>query len=299
MLEVWRGAVNAWECDDYGHLNMRFYFGRGAEGLAGLAGALGHPRAFTDQAAATLSITRQHVRFLDEARAGAPLYLTAGVLALGEQDVDVVQVLHHAEDHRPCAAITTRAIHATPDGRIFAWPSRTRDAAQALTTTPPDFSLARGTPSGERVEAEGAWSPALTRAALGPVLPRECDVFGELTVEAAAGRISDGMSLLYPPVGRAVGAALGVGRMGTAAVEYRLDHFARPRAGEMVEVRSRFLATAGKVMRLEHWLCDPGQGRVWAHAYSVAVHFDLDHRRAVSAPAEVIEALGLVAPAAA
>ena len=32
-LEVWRGSVNTWECDQMGHLNVRFYVARSAEGL--------------------------------------------------------------------------------------------------------------------------------------------------------------------------------------------------------------------------------------------------------------------------
>ena len=40
-LEVWRGGVNTWECDEMGHMNVRFYVSRFIEGLAGLALRLG------------------------------------------------------------------------------------------------------------------------------------------------------------------------------------------------------------------------------------------------------------------
>ena len=39
-IEVWRGCVNTWECDEMGHLNVRFYVARAMEGLVGLAAAL-------------------------------------------------------------------------------------------------------------------------------------------------------------------------------------------------------------------------------------------------------------------
>ena len=32
-VEVWRGGVNTWECDEMGHLNVRFYVARAMEGL--------------------------------------------------------------------------------------------------------------------------------------------------------------------------------------------------------------------------------------------------------------------------
>ena len=62
-LEVWRGGVNTWECDEMGHMNVRFYVARAVEGLVGLAGALGLEGAFRPNAEATLLITDQrHVR---------------------------------------------------------------------------------------------------------------------------------------------------------------------------------------------------------------------------------------------
>ena len=30
---VWRGGVNTWECDEMGHMNVRFYLAKAMEGL--------------------------------------------------------------------------------------------------------------------------------------------------------------------------------------------------------------------------------------------------------------------------
>ena len=45
-VEVWRGAVQAWECDEMGHMNVRFHLAKAMQGLAGAAAALGMPHAF-------------------------------------------------------------------------------------------------------------------------------------------------------------------------------------------------------------------------------------------------------------
>ena len=90
-VEVWRGGVRAWECDDMGHMNVRFYVARAMQGLAGVAAALGMPDAFRAQAAASLVVRQHHIRFLNEARAGTPLHMTAGVLAMGEADATLVR----------------------------------------------------------------------------------------------------------------------------------------------------------------------------------------------------------------
>ncbi len=88
-VEIWRGGVNTWECDEMGHLNVRFYVSRAMEGLVGVAGALGLPGAFRANAGATLLVKDHHIRFLREARPRAALHMVAGVLEIGEADAVV------------------------------------------------------------------------------------------------------------------------------------------------------------------------------------------------------------------
>ena len=83
-LEVWRGGVNPWQCDQMGHLNVRFYVAHAVEALAGLAAALGMTRAYSPHATSTLVVREHHIRFLKEARVGDPLHMTVGVLDFGD-----------------------------------------------------------------------------------------------------------------------------------------------------------------------------------------------------------------------
>jgi acyl-CoA thioester hydrolase len=69
--ELWRGGVNTWECDEMGHMNVRFYVVKAVEGLATLAALIGMPDAFRSDATSTLLVREQHIRFLKEAHAGA------------------------------------------------------------------------------------------------------------------------------------------------------------------------------------------------------------------------------------
>ena len=41
MLTCYRGGVNTWECDEMGHMNVRFYVTKAEEGLGVFASALG------------------------------------------------------------------------------------------------------------------------------------------------------------------------------------------------------------------------------------------------------------------
>lgn len=74
----YRGAANTWECDEMGHMNVRFYLGKAHQGLvhAGVMIGLG-PKALAAMGA-ELVVDDQHIRFLRELRAGADLSIDAG-----------------------------------------------------------------------------------------------------------------------------------------------------------------------------------------------------------------------------
>ena len=61
---LYQGSVNTWECDDGGHMNVRFHTERGMLGLAHMARALELPRAFMPAAGSTLALREAHIRFL-------------------------------------------------------------------------------------------------------------------------------------------------------------------------------------------------------------------------------------------
>jgi acyl-CoA thioester hydrolase len=279
-----------------GHLNVRFYVARAMEGLVGAAAALGMPHAFSDHATATLIVREHHIRFLREARAGAPLHMTFGIVQMGEDDALLLQVLTHSLTGAPCATFLTRVVHArTRDGLPFKWPERARAAAASfMTQTPPDAGP-RGVRGGPFQSIAGlAKADELGLACVGrsSVLPQDCDVFGRMRAEMVMAQISDGISHFVAPMRAAAQAVLGPdGRVGGAALEYRLVYLGHPRAGDRVELRSAFSALDSKRGRMNHWLLDPETGRAWATAENVSVSFDLDARKTITVPDEVVARL--------
>jgi acyl-CoA thioester hydrolase len=284
-LEVWRGAVPPWRCDEMGHMNMRYYLAIAEEGLAGLAAALGQPRAFAPGAASTVTARTHHVRFLREARSADALYTTAGVLEMGEQSARFVQVIRHA-DGRPSATVVTEAEHATPQGRPFAWSARARDAAAALTCAMPQDAAPRSLTPLDTQAASVARADALGLACIsrGMVTEAECDAFGHMTATAIMGRVSDGMTFLADPIRRGASLANPGVRVGGAALEYALHLRRAPRAGELFEVRSGFARLDAKVMHMRHWLLDPAIGEAYGVLSGVGASFDLDARRIIPLP---------------
>jgi acyl-CoA thioester hydrolase len=285
--ELWRGGVNTWECDEMGHMNVRFYVSRAGEGLAGLARLLGMPDAFTPRAASTLMVADQHIRFLREAHAGTPLHMTGGVVSMDETSAVVLQVLIHTRTGEPAASFLSTVTHSKPEtGRPFPWPTRARQAAESLMVDVPAFAVPRSisgaalTPTASLHRAEALKLQCAARGAIGP---QSCDVFGRMRAEEFIGRVSDGVPGLLGRMRTAVRdkAPQPVARVGGAVLEYRLLYLDWPRAGDHLELRSGLSAVEDKTQRMVHWLLDPLTGKAWGSAEAVAVNFDLDARKII------------------
>lgn len=300
MREIWRGGVNAWECDEMGHLNVRFYVQRALEGVMAMAPSLALGQAFRSGAAATLVARDQHIRFLREARPGAPLHMVGGVVAIGEADIVLYQELRHA-DGTPAATFRTVFDHAdAKTGRPFAWSRRTREAVAGWMVEVPAHGAGRSIdpakpadPMIDRAVAEGF---GLTRVGAGAVAFNDCDGFGRMRTELFIGRVSDCVPNLLADwraeVAAAASAADGVAReAGAAVLEYRLVYRAWPRAGDLVEVWSGFLWANAKTHALAHWILDPVTGAPWCTCEAVAVTLDLVARKAITTPPDHLAAL--------
>ena len=292
--EVWRGGVNTWECDEMGHMNVRFHLARALEGLAGLARRLRLPDAFRLRAASTLLVREMHVRFLREAHAGAPLHMTGAVTRFGECDADLCLILTHP-DGAPASTFLLRVEHGAPDGRVFPWPTRARAAAEALTRPLPAAAAPRSLGFGDPppVTASLARAEALELATItrGVVGPAGCDIHGALRPDEFMGRVSDGASRLMRPVRDAAAAASPGARVGGAVVEYRLLMLDRAEAGDHLEIRSGLAEVGERVTRVVHWCLDPEGAGVWVSSEAVVVCFDLDARRILPLSAEARAAL--------
>lgn len=295
-MEIWRGGVNTWECDEMGHMNVRFYVARFMEGLGGIALCLGLPEAFQLHATSTLMVRDHHLRFVKEAHAGAPLHMTGGVVETTETGATVLQELIHTRTGDLCATAVTRVEHATADGRPFAWPTRARTAVEALKVELPARAAPRSitaAPVESGAGLERADQLGVGCAGRGLIGPADCDVFGRMRPEMFIGRVSDGVSGLLSPVRKAVieAAEARPERVGGAVLEYRLIYLDWPRAGDHIELRSGLCGFDDKTQRMAHWLLDPVSGRPWGVSEAVAVNFDLDARKIIPIAPAAQEAL--------
>jgi acyl-CoA thioester hydrolase len=300
-LEVWRGGVNTWECDEMGHLNVRFYVTRALEGLVGLAAALGLSEAYVPGAVATLVLREQHIRFLREARPAARLHMRAGVLAIGETEAQVLQVLYHADTGAPAASFVSRISHVTAgDARPFPWPRKALERAAGLNVALPDYAAPRGlslAPFESQASLTRARALGIGPIAAGAIGPQDVDAFGRMRAEQFIGRVSDGVGLLAAQIREIVASAAPKRpeRFGGAVLEYRLVYLDWPRAGQRLVVHSGLAGADSRTQRLIHWLLDPETGKAWGVSEAIAATLDLDARKLVAATPEAVERLSAFA----
>lgn len=300
MTPLYAGSANTWECDEMGHLNVRFHVARAQEGLGLLALMAGMEDVFGRQARATLVPTDQHIRFIREVRPGEPLTMVGGVTAVSEAEASVYLELRHG-DGSPASTFHTRVAHVEPQGlKPFPWSARVREALQAFTVPLPEHGAPRSIDAGaepypqpSRAEAQRLGA---RRIGAGLVTPDQTDAFGRLRPELFIGRVSDAVpNLLHDwrrSVAEAAAAQDGEAKIaGAAVVEYRLVYREWPRLGAAIEVHSGVVALQGKTHRLAHWLVDPISGVAYGTTEAVALTFDLTTRKAIQPPPAQLKTL--------
>jgi acyl-CoA thioester hydrolase len=280
MMEVLRSGVNTWECDQMGHLNVRHYFGRANQGLTMLALQLGLPPSLMRAQGLVLRTHDQHVRFVRELRPGAYYTIHAGVLSESSARLQVYQEMRLPNKAEVAASvISDLSLIELATGRDLPFADAVLERARALRTEPSSESAPRGierTPPRMPPLRDEALQRGLIGAFLGPVLPEDCDVHGELTEAAFMARVSDGIGHLF----HALHGTRPSG-MGGAALEYRYVFHERPRLGDVIEVRSGLKGLGRKTTHLCHWIFNVETGRCAATSEAVAVSFDLTTRKSV------------------
>ena len=305
MIELYRGSINTWECDEMGHMNVRFYVAKAMEGLAELAHIVGLGHAFRANAQSTLRPRDQHIRFLREAHAGAPFTMTGCVLEVSDTSVLLYQQITHGTGE-PCAAFRTWIDHIdVHTGGAFAWTAETRKRLEALKDGAPaacgprsiDLSVP-ARPSATMADADAIDAPVIGR---GVVLPQHIDLAGRMMPEFFLGRVSDSVGHLLRPwrekVGREAEARGESVKLGGAVLEYRLVYRRWPRAGDRFVIRSSGGFHKAKTHSFIHWLIDPESGEAWCTTEAVAVVLNLVTRKIMPATPELQASLRNVAPA--
>jgi len=297
MFELWRGNANAWECDELGHLNVRFYLAKAVEAVEGLAERIGMREAFSPRATATLIANSIHVRFLAETLPGAPLVIEGGVVDRDDCTLTAALVMKNAATGGDVAGFRMRLDHASPRSRrVFPWPDRYEAAMQAHRVEAPAAAGPRGlslSPPAKRPTPAEAAGLGMEATGLGRIRASDLDAFGHLRAEMLLGKVSDSVIHFSRgfPEAWAAHAAGDASAVGAALLECRIDVRRTPRAGDGWMMRSGLLEAGAKVRRLIHWIYDPQSGEPLWSVEGVACAMDLRTRTLAPADGDTLERL--------
>ena len=292
FLETYRGEALAWEADDLGHLNMRYYFARAGQARTVLLASLGMTNSSKASAFSTAIVRDQHIHYLAELLPGRGIVVDSGIIVMGDTDMTIVHVITGTPETLSAVITETISHISIRTQKAFAWPSRARKKAKSFTVPAPKESLPRNIELDEKIG-----SPSVSKAqklglqviGRGAFTPSECDVFGYVRPFDLIGRVSDSVQHIstgWPDIEFS-----NHGSISGALLEARVIHRKRPQAGDCYVIYSGLRSANSHVRELCHWILDPVSGECWASMIGVACKFDLKARRLIKNDDKVLKLL--------
>lgn len=290
MMQVThRSFVNAWQCDENDHLNVKFYTGFADQAAPQLDLLLDAP---ADQGVA---VVRDYVRYHREMRTADSVEVRSAPLSVDRERMTALHEIRNADDREIACTVVRTTAARDAEGRPTVWDEGFRRRAEAAVVALPDMARARTitrTAALPAVPPMTGDTPGLVEIGRGAVLAAESDALGRMTPQSHFGRFSDGAGFLW----RALGfdrPGMRERNQGTVVVETMCLYAQPARAGDLLVLRSGLLACTGRVMHFGHFLMDARDGGLLAYSEGVGVLFDLGARKIVKLDGEVERLQGM------
>lgn len=297
MKRLWQGNVNAWECDELGHMNVMPYVTKALSALGRMSEELGMRSAFSRTATASLAVKSIQIRYLTEARAGAALYIDGGILDYNETSARLILIMTHALTEKTAATIRFSVDHIEPRSRrVFAWPEHLKTPLESHRVEAPDVATPRGLKfetTGDDINLERADALGLKLIGMGQFQPQDMDVFGCLRPEQVVGRVSDSVIHFTEAFPEETEAHLQDGDLayGGILLEANVHLHAQPNAGQSYVIRSGLVDVTPNVRHLVHWGLDPVSGHALWTMEGIAGIMDLKARRLVKLDSDRLKSI--------
>lgn len=300
MLPSFCGSVNAWECDQMGHMNVQFYLHRAAEADRQVFAAVGLPPGALRSLGAAIRPLRYHIQFRRELHSGAATAMRSGLRRAGPDHLDMVHQLVNTETGEISAVIEARVGLAGVAGGLSTLPvpAGALEQAAALAAA---FAGPAELPDQTGPRMPQMPVPNMFETGRASVDSWECDEHGRLAMRFYMAAFSSAAGSLYLQ-GDGSAAVEQARGLGSAALDHIITFRQQLKAGSAYHIRTGFLEIREKTWRFCHYLIDSVSGEVVATAEVVAVMFDKTTRKSVVLPDEMRRAFTerlISAPAAA
>ena len=281
-VDGYRGAVNAWECDQFGHMNVQFYLGKSLDALAWTAAALGlGPKAARERELALVPVA-DRILFRRELRAGDGFHIRTAVRRADGKALALATEVVNSETGELAAQLEREARVFDLAGRRFVdLPAEMRQTAAARNTPtnlqppPPE------TPTAPAHDAAG-----LIDTSRGTFNQWELDASGHAHLRFRMNAYTSAMPHLMAKIGFTTEAREEKG-WGFAALDYKLAHLRPIKVGEPYEMRSGLYELKDKTLRMVHHMVQSMTGEPLGSLEFVVAMFDLAARRTMPIPPEM------------
>lgn len=284
LAETARGVVNAWQCDQMGHLNVRGYVEFAHHATGNLAERIGLDRRASERTGLVLAPVEERILFQRELLAGDIVTVRSGLRAVGHRHLKIFhQIVNPASEEVSALFETVVVLFDQATARATALPGDIREAAGALladeTAFPPPAPPRGPKPPAKVVDgfyetyrdSVDAW---------------DCDHMGRMVTPSYIARFSSAAGHVFLPLGidRVALRAQGIGG---AALDYTLTYRKPLYVGTAIVVKTGLLEVGNKVMWFCHHLVNAATDEIATTVLVAAVNLDLRQRRALTVPDDV------------
>lgn len=265
---VYRGYVNAWDCDEMGHMNVQFYVAKASEAFDGLLHRMGLDAA----ARSRVRVARHRIRFLKEMHVSDLVEIRAAASSSNGTLSGLLDV-RNGLTGAACAAVDVDAV------------GEDLPAHDGWAREPSPGGLEEGAEGDGTLPAAAQFRETIRNS----VQPTQCDGDGGLSPRGVMARFSEAQGHLWAMLD-APRAWQREQNLATATLEYRIRYGAKPRAGSIVRLMTNVVAASSKTIRFRHWLFDAETDEMVAAAAGAALFLDRANRRPVVLPEPVAAA---------
>ena len=284
-IESHRGLVFPWNCDNYGHMNVRFFVEHFDDSSFHSWNALGLSRNLMTDAGVEAVTARNTVKFYQEVSAGDLFTIKCAMTRVGNKSVTM--------SHRMESSVTG-ALYATMDTvevifdmttrKSAPMPPALREAVTERLVEDIDGDTQREEPASTGGDA--AWH--VTHR--GIVMPWRCDHYGHMNVRWYSHHFDDSGFHLFEMAGVDVAGLLKQG-IALVTAQIQVNYLQELTAGDLFYIESGFSYAGSKSARHFHRLRNARTHDLHATMESADVFFDLEARKAVVIPETAREAL--------
>jgi acyl-CoA thioester hydrolase len=280
MQEIFRGQVEARECDHYGHQNVRYYVRKIEDGIAHFLASHGYGPGKLAVSGLEVRWAEHHMRFLKELYAGTPVYAVGGTVEAGPDAVCLYAELRNSRTDAPAAAFTVGlALRERDTGELRAWPADLLEGLRGRTVEIPAHGTPRGleprpAPQAPSIaELEAAGYGVINRSV---VAPWDLGASGRFGPDGVVAKHSEGFENFYARL--VLPTRQDPSEIGWVMMEAHYHHRHAPVAGNLSLASKGLIAVGDKTLVPRIWIHEPESGLAIADSRFVIIRMDLKAR---------------------